>query len=89
MSLQLRNRLDTLETSQAELAGSVDQNVGDTSALLDALNLKAPSNNPIFTGTVRGITKGMVDLAKVDNTSDLAKTNISSKTNCSRSEGTN
>ena len=46
--LQIRNRLDTLETIQAELSGSVDQNVGDTSALLNALNLKAPINNHIL-----------------------------------------
>ena len=37
--LQSRNRLETLETIQAKLLGSVDQNVGDTSALLNALSL--------------------------------------------------
>jgi hypothetical protein len=35
--------------------------------------LKAPINNPTFTGTVGGITKGMVDLANVDNTTDANK----------------
>jgi hypothetical protein len=34
---------------------------------------KAPKNNPAFTGTVTGITKTMVDLANVDNTSDANK----------------
>jgi hypothetical protein len=37
------------------------------------LNLKAPINNPTFTGTVSGITKSMVGLGNVDNTSDLDK----------------
>lgn len=37
------------------------------------LVLKAPINNPSFTGTVTGITKSMVGLANVDNTSDLNK----------------
>jgi hypothetical protein len=38
-----------------------------------ALDLKAPINNPTFTGTVAGITKAMVGLGSVDNTADLAK----------------
>ncbi len=38
-----------------------------------ALNLKAPLANPIFTGTISGITKIMVGLPNVDNTSDLDK----------------
>jgi len=33
----------------------------------------APLNNPIFTGTVAGITKAMVGLGNVDNTADSAK----------------
>ena len=39
--------------------------------LTNLLNLKAPINNPTFTGTVSGITKDMVGLNNVDNTSDL------------------
>ena len=38
-----------------------------------ALNLKAPLANPIFTGTISGITKIMVGLPNVDNTSDASK----------------
>lgn len=34
---------------------------------------KAPINNPTFTGTVAGVTKGMVGLGNVDNTTDLNK----------------
>jgi hypothetical protein len=37
------------------------------------LNLKAPIASPTFTGTVAGITKAMVGLANVDNTSDVLK----------------
>ncbi|WP_374504899.1 hypothetical protein [Flavobacterium sp.] len=57
------------------------QNVDNTSdvnkpisaATQTALNLKAPINNPTFTGTVSGITKAMIGLTNVDNTSDLNK----------------
>ena len=38
-----------------------------------SVNAKAPINNPAFTGTVSGITKDMVGLGNVDNTSDSAK----------------
>jgi hypothetical protein len=38
-----------------------------------ALDLKAPLDNPTFTGTVTGITKSMVGLGNVDNTTDLSK----------------
>jgi hypothetical protein len=34
---------------------------------------KAPKENPTFSGTVNGITKGMVGLGNVDNTSDANK----------------
>lgn len=37
------------------------------------LALKAPLANPTFTGTVNGITKAMVGLGNVDNTTDLLK----------------
>ena len=41
--------------------------------LTSDLALKAPINSPTFTGTVSGITKSMVGLNNVDNTSDLNK----------------
>jgi hypothetical protein len=37
------------------------------------LDLKAPINNPTFTGTVGGISKSMVGLGNVDNTTDAGK----------------
>lgn len=42
-------------------------------ALVTELGLKAPIANPTFTGTVNGITKAMVGLGNVDNTSDANK----------------
>ena len=52
-------------------------NTSDTAAMLKpyftATNLKANIESPTFTGTVSGITKAMVGLANVDNTSDLNK----------------
>jgi hypothetical protein len=52
-------------------------NTSDTAAMLKpyftAINLKANIESPTFTGTVKGITKAMVGLANVDNTSDLDK----------------
>jgi hypothetical protein len=41
--------------------------------LQNQLNLKAPLDNPTFTGSVSGITKAMVGLDNVDNTNDLSK----------------
>ena len=38
-----------------------------------ALTLKAPIESPTFTGTVSGVTKSMVGLGSVDNTTDAAK----------------
>ena len=37
------------------------------------INARAPINNPSFTGTVSGVTKSMVGLGFVDNTTDLSK----------------
>jgi hypothetical protein len=42
-------------------------------AVFDALILKAPIASPTFTGTVSGITKAMVGLTNVDDTSDADK----------------
>jgi hypothetical protein len=51
--------------------------MGDDPQFLATLNtnigLKAPINNPTFTGTVSGVTKSMVGLGNVDNTTDALK----------------
>jgi hypothetical protein len=51
--------------------GNVD-NTADASkpvstAVTDALNLKANAFNPAFSGTATGLTKAMVQLGNVDN----------------------
>jgi len=46
---------------------------GVTSAIQTQLDAKAPIANPTFTGTVSGVTKSMVGLGNVDNTSDANK----------------
>lgn len=58
--------------------GSVDSTEisylnGVTSAIQTQLDAKAPTANPTFTGTVSGVTKGMVGLGNVDNTADVDK----------------
>jgi hypothetical protein len=53
--------------------GEITGTLSSQTDLQNALNLKAPINSPTFTGTVSGITKGMVGLGAVDNTSDLDK----------------
>ena len=47
--------------------------INTTDSFEDLLANKAPSFNPTFTGTVSGITKDMVGLDQVDNTSDADK----------------
>ena len=46
---------------------------GITSSIQGQIDLKAPLANPTFTGSVNGITKTMVGLGNVDNTSDIDK----------------
>lgn len=55
--------------SSTELA-SLD---GVSSSIQTQINTKAPISNPTFTGTVAGVTKSMVGLGNVDNTSDQNK----------------
>jgi hypothetical protein len=53
--------------------GSIGGSLANQTDLNNALNLKAPLASPTFTGTVSGITKSMVGLGNVDNTTDLLK----------------
>jgi len=46
---------------------------GVTAGIQEQIDAKAPINNPTFTGTASGITKAMVGLSNVDNTSDINK----------------
>jgi hypothetical protein len=70
----LTAELDGLATSVAGKANTVHTHAeGDVTNLVADLALKAPLASPTFTGTVGGITKAMVGLANVDNTSDANK----------------
>lgn len=61
--------------SPTDAVSSVNGRVGAVTGLAEQsdVDLKAPIASPTFTGTVSGITKSMVGLPNVDNTSDLAK----------------
>ena len=56
-----------------EIAAALQADVSGLTALTTTVNLKAPLASPTFTGTVSGITKSMVGLSNVDNTTDLLK----------------
>ncbi|NCM96159.1 MAG: hypothetical protein GW948_02245 [Rhodobacterales bacterium] len=67
--------IGTYKKAGASGAGSWSR-IGDlpSSGLDDSLlAAKAPINDPTFTGIVSGITKSMVELPNVDNTSDVDK----------------
>lgn len=61
--------LDTLN----ELATALGNDANFSTTMTNNLALKAPLASPTFTGTVSGITKAMVGLSNVDNTTDLLK----------------
>ena len=61
--------LDTLN----ELAAAINDDASYASTITTALGNKAPIESPTFTGTVAGITKSMVGLSDVDNTTDANK----------------
>jgi hypothetical protein len=56
-----------------ELAAAINDDASFASTVTTALGTKAPIDSPTFTGTVNGITKSMVGLSNVDNTSDTNK----------------
>ena len=56
-----------------ELAAAIADDASFSTTITNSLATKAPIASPTFTGTVSGITKSMVGLANVDNTSDAAK----------------
>ena len=72
ISTATQTALDLKATSSAL---SLKANATDLALKADItdLNLKAPIASPTFTGTVSGISKAMVGLANVDNTTDLLK----------------
>lgn len=56
-----------------ELAAAINDDASYASTITTALGTKAPIESPTFTGTVAGITKSMVGLGNVDNTTDVGK----------------
>jgi hypothetical protein len=77
----VQTQITATETNLSSHASSTTNvhGISDTSALAltatvnSALDLKAPLASPTFTGTVSGVTKTMVGLENVENTSDAAK----------------
>jgi len=80
VSTAVSNLLDsapeTLNTLN-ELAAAINDDASYAATITTALGTKAPIASPTFTGTVGGITKDMVGLSNVDNTSDNTKALIS------------
>ena len=56
-----------------ELAAALQADEAASTTLTALVGTKAPIASPTFTGIVSGITKSMVGLSSVDNTSDLSK----------------
>lgn len=69
---KVENTLDVDKPVSKATAAEL-QKKADATAVSTALNEKAPVNSPSFTGTVSGVSKSMVGLGSVDNTSDSAK----------------
>jgi hypothetical protein len=74
-SNDLPNAIDATKIANGNVSNSEFQHLdGVTSAIQTQLDSKAPTLSPTFTGTVSGVTKSMVGLGNVDNTSDANKT---------------
>lgn len=63
----IKNKPETFTT------GAHNHSISEILNLQNILSSKAPMSNPTFTGTVSGISKSMVGLGNVDNTSDMNK----------------
>ena len=76
VSLAVNNLVDSAPgalNTLNELAAAIGDDANYASTVTNALALKAPINNPTFTGTVAGVTKAHVGLENVDNSSDADK----------------
>ena len=88
------NKQDLINGSNFVSSQYISYNASDVKSELDSINsslsnkantsalsIYAPINNPTFTGTISGITKTMVGLSNVDNTSDTNKPLSTATTN--------
>lgn len=65
--------LKASSTDLVALSATVNTNTTNITSNTTEISLKAPIASPTFTGTVSGVTKSMVGLGSVDNTTDAAK----------------
>jgi len=73
-SSDLPSSIDASKIANGNVSNAEFQHLdGVTSAIQTQLDTKAPTASPTFTGTVGGVTKSMVGLGNVDNTTDLNK----------------
>jgi hypothetical protein len=63
----------TLLNTLNELALAINSDASFATHVTTLIGTKAPIDSPTFTGTVSGISKSMVELGDVDNTSDANK----------------
>lgn len=70
----LPSGIDAAKIADGSISNAEYQRLnGVSSDIQTQLNAKAPTASPTFTGTVSGVTKSMVGLDNVDNTSDANK----------------
>ena len=80
ISYNVQHALEVLHDSRNIYHNQIDSGIAGAATVQQAfkslkanVDLKANINSPTFTGTVSGITKSMVGLGNVDNTSDVNK----------------
>ena len=76
ISTAISNLIDTAPdalNTLNEIAAAINDDASYAATITTALGNKAPIASPTFTGTVGGITKDMIGLSNVDNTSDNTK----------------
>lgn len=67
------SKIESLSITNTQISATAAIDQSKISSLVSDLAAKAPINNPTFTGTVSGITAGMIGLGNVENTSDANK----------------
>ena len=73
LSILISPAFSGIPTAPTASSSDSSTQIATTAYVRSITDLKAPLASPTFTGTVSGITQGMVGLANVDNTSDLSK----------------